>query len=783
MANDKLEQLIKQLEKIVSKQSDLSREIEGIQRQIEELSGAEGQAYEEQQHFPPPQAIEPPPMEKPEVVIPMAELRNVPPSYKEVKADKPAKKSDWEKFIGENLINKIGIAITVIGVGIGAKYAIDHDLISPLTRIILGYFVGAGLLGFALKLKANYESFSSVLLSGAMAIMYFITYAAFDFYGLIPQFLAFALMVIFTGFTVAAALHYDRMVISLIGLVGAYAVPFLLSDGSGKVWVLFTYMAIINVGILIVAVKKYWKPLYYASFALTWIIFFAWYNAEFRLNDHFELALSFLVIFFLVFYASFLAYKLIKQEKFSIEHIVLLLLNSFVFYGIGYSILSSHPQGDQALGLFTLANALIHFGVSAYIYRAQLADRNLFYLISGMVLVFITIAIPVQLDGNWVTLLWVGEAALLFWIGRTKQVYVYEALSLPLMALALISLWSDWIDAYEIDTWEPVIKRITPLFNIHFLSSLLFITAFSFIHRIHIQTHAEAQTQQSFKWFVQYVVPAIILLTAYNSLRLEIDAYLMQAYAESRIDLPASDNEYSSVRHDGDIITIKNIWLMNYTMLFLSVLSVVNMKRLKNQLLAFFTLGAIGITLASFVLFGLYDLSELRESYLLQSDSTFYARGWLHLGIRYISLGFVALALTAAWKLMKQTFIEVDLGKGVELTTHVLALWIASSELIHWMDMASSAQSYKLGLSILWGCYALLLIALGIWKKKKHLRIAAITLFGVTLLKLFFYDISHLDTIAKTVVFLSLGILLLIISFLYNKYRTLIHDESSEEGN
>ena len=65
-----------------------------------------------------------------------------------------------------------------------------------------------------------------------------------------------------------------------------------------------------------------------------------------------------------------------------------------------------------------------------------MVDRNLVYLVAGLVIIFITIAIPVQLDGNWVTLLWAGEAALLFWIGRSKQVPVYEKLSYPLMYLA-----------------------------------------------------------------------------------------------------------------------------------------------------------------------------------------------------------------------------------------------------------------------------------------------------------------------------------------------------------
>lgn len=350
-------------------------------------------------------------------------------------------KSDLEKFIGENLINKIGIAILVIGVGIGAKYSIENDLISPLTRIILGYLVGLGLIGLGIKLKKKYDNFSAVLVSGAMAILYFITYAAYSFYELFPQIFAFALMVVFTIFTVIAALNYNKQVIAHIGLVGAYAVPFLLSNDAGQAAVLFSYVAIINIGILFIAFKKYWKPLYYVSFALTWLIFFSWYASSYIESEHFYLAWTFITIYFAIFYVTFLAYKLVQNEKFEVPDILLLLMNSFIFYGIGYTLLDGFETGKQYLGLFTLGNAIIHFIVSALIYRRKLADRNLFYLIAGLVLVFITIAIPVQLNGNWVTLLWAGEAALLFWIGRTKNIPIYEKISYPLMILATVSIF------------------------------------------------------------------------------------------------------------------------------------------------------------------------------------------------------------------------------------------------------------------------------------------------------------------------------------------------------
>jgi uncharacterized membrane protein len=230
-------------------------------------------------------------------------------------------KSDFEKFIGENLISKIGILILVIGVAIGAKLAIDKGMISPLTRIILGYLVGVGLIGFAIKLKAKYTSFSAVLLSGAIAILYFITYAAFSYYSLIPQSLTFALMVIFTIFTVIAAIKYNKQVIAHIGLVGAYAIPFLLSDGSGKVAILFSYMAIINIGILVIAFNKYWKSLFYASFALTWIIFLGWRIPLANELSYLKISLLFSGIYFVTFYITNLAYKVIKKETFKISDV------------------------------------------------------------------------------------------------------------------------------------------------------------------------------------------------------------------------------------------------------------------------------------------------------------------------------------------------------------------------------------------------------------------------------------------------------------------------------
>ncbi len=685
--------------------------------------------------------------------------------------------NELEKFIGENLINKIGIGILIIGVAIGAKYSIENNLISPLTRIILGYLVGLGLLGLSMKLKPKYENFSAVLVSGAMAILYFLTYAAYSYYGLIPQLITFILMFVFTAFTVFAALQYNKQLIAHIGLVGAYAVPFLLSDGSGNAVVLFSYMAIINIGILVLAFYKYWKPLNYVSFALTWLIYLSWFNINYNGTNDFATALIFSSVFFVIFYTTFLAYKLIKKEPFETLDVILLLVNSFIFYGFGYSILDNHETGSQLLGLFTLCNAILHFIVSVIIYKLKLADKNLFYLVVGLVLVFITITIPVQLNGNWVTFLWTAEAALLFWIGRSKSISTYEYISYPLMTLAIISLYEDWSNGY-LSYWTiNDSNKIMPLLNIYFLTTLLVVIAFGFIYVINknksylLEESSKKDTQKT----ISFVVPVIIISTIYIGLSLEIDQYFQTLYNESRLTF--NDEEYHEYYNNYSLLKFKIIWLLIYSMVFVSVMSLFNIKKLQNKTFGFINIVLISIVMFFFLTLGLYALSELRDNYLSQNLSEYYHIETWHIAIRYVSYVFVALTLFVSYKYVLEEFMKITNKVTFSISFYSVILWIASSELVNLMDLSGSTQSYKLGLSILWGVYSLLLIALGIWKQRKHLRIAAIVLFSVTLIKLFFYDISHLGTISKTIVFVSLGILLLIISFLYNKFKSNISDD------
>lgn len=755
--SDRINQLLLRLEALSRQQEQFSREIRLLREELYQLR----------------KPVEPPlsrPM-PPSGFTLMPDPADTNPSSFPVQQPKPATiskpapvkqqpdgKNALERLIGENIINKIGIIITVIGVAIGTKYSIDHNLISPVMRIVLGYAAGTALLLVGIRLKEKYHAYSAVLVSGSMAVMYFVTYAAFSFYHLLPQLVSFMLMLVLTVGTVYAAIRFNATVIAHIGLVGAYAIPFLLGDHSGRTWILFSYMAIINAGILAVAVLRYWKSLYYAAFLLSWVIFGSWYF----LGDsagHQQLAWSFLLLFFIEFYSVFLVYKLLRNEKFALPDIALLLSNAFIFYGLGYTLLQ-RGMADNKAGLFTAANAAIHALVGFLIYTRKLADRSLFYLAGGLALLFITIAVPVQLNGNWVTLLWIGEACLLFWIGRNRNDLVYEYLSVPLFLLSLLSLMDDW--------WKDAVSGLhpMPLFNISFLSNLLFVAACAGMvwtaHRYQIKD----KTRQHSNVFAAWVAPVVLVVVLYVSFSTEIVRYWNNQAAHLHGQpgaVPGSFNFFE---------TLTSVWLIIYTMLFAAALTAANEYWIKNRKLAMAVISITALVVFLFLSKGLLLLSNLRDEYSSAGlpDAIRLSTGSVA-GIRYMSLAVAGL-LVWILRRLQRTYLPMDpFSTILDLFVAIALLWVLSSELVNWLVLAGSKSQYKLGLSILWGVYALALVVFGIWKNKQHLRVLAFVVFGLTLVKLFFYDIAELETIPKTIVFVSLGVLLLIISFLYNKYR------------
>ncbi|MBO9201520.1 MULTISPECIES: DUF2339 domain-containing protein [Niastella] len=709
--------------------------------------------------------------------VEQVEIKTVPPpppppplpQQKAVKTTTTHSSSSFEEFIGKNVASKVGILITIIGIFIGAKYAIEHEMVNPLVRVLFGYLAGIALVVVAIRLKKKYEAYSSVLMGGGLAVLYFITYTAYSFYQLMPQMAAFALMLVFTAGTVYAALLYNRVIIAHLAQIGAYAIPFLLSDNSGRYAVFFGYVAIINAGILIVSLRKYWKSLFYSAFILTWFIYGFWYITSFHYQLHRYIAWTYLVIFFLIFYATFLAYKIIKKEQYGLSDVFVLLSNAFIFYGFGFSLLN-YESPDTAFnyaGIFTLVNAAIHLSVSQVIRRLQLADRSLYYLLLGLVIVFCTIAIPVQLDGNWVTLLWTAEAVLVFLIGRMRRAGSYEKLGVGLTILSFLSLVQDYYSYYGQFTSNTG-SQVHPFVNIVFVTGLLVAAAQGAIIFYHRSKNYQTTLGPSslFLGFYNYCLPAIFLVTTFSLFYIEIDHFFNRLQESSEV-LYLSTSDFAVVV------------LLLYAMVFFIAVMMVNQRWGRNKMLAAFLLSGTSLLMVMLIMHTLEVLNDLTRAYYQNGGGYF---GALEFYIRYIVIAVTALLLYKGQQTLHEFGQEPAIKKSWTLMIYGVALAFISAEYLCWTAFTGAGKQYKLGLSIVWGIYALMLIVLGIRKKQKHLRLAAIALFMITLIKLFFYDLAGSSTITKTISFISLGVLLLVMSFLYNKYKEVLFGDGEKEN-
>jgi hypothetical protein len=134
---------------------------------------------------------------------------------------------------------------------------------------------------------------------------------------------------------------------------------------------------------------------------------------------------------------------------------------------------------------------------------------------------------------------------------------------------------------------------------------------------------------------------------------------------------------------------------------------------------------------------------------------------------KYMMLGFILGATYVLLTLKKQTTrIPVEI---YDIFAAIVVLVVGSIEIYGVMNQIGMESSYKIAMSIYWGIVSLFLVYYGLFKNIKHLRITGIVIFAITLLKIFFIDLSHLSTFAKAIVFVAMGVLLLVASFFYQK--------------
>ena len=206
-----------------------------------------------------------------------------------------------ETNIGLTLVNRIGVVTLVLGIAFFFKWAVDNQWIGPAGRVTLGLIAGLSALGVADFLwRKSQRIFAQGVTAIGLGILYLAVYAAFGYYQLIPQSLAFASMIAITMLAVALALRYASVAVAMLGLAGGYLTPIVLSTGEDHPWFLFSYLLLLNIAALVLARMRAWRPLEILSLAATAVIYWAWFVQQFKPEKQF-VATSFVLAYYALF--------------------------------------------------------------------------------------------------------------------------------------------------------------------------------------------------------------------------------------------------------------------------------------------------------------------------------------------------------------------------------------------------------------------------------------------------------------------------------------------------
>jgi len=309
------------------KTSSLSRRIERLEKHLGLAETAPGQAPSPRPTGVQPRKPSPAQIQSATAVATGSSVRN-------------KGQEELEALIGGRLMNRVGAFALVLGVAFFLKYAFDNEWITETMRVLTGIVIGLACLGGGYRTeKKGFSIFAQGLVGAGIAILYLSLYASFNFYHLIPQWLAFALMSGVTILTLLQAIYYKSLVVGILGWAGGFLTPFLLSTGESNEAALFTYIALLSLGLLAITLKREsWYALEPLTLIAVFIVYFAWYD-EYYVSDDFVLTVFFLSVFWILFHAADLTRSVLNLTRFAEPRNIVQGIHSLLTYSAIYVLM------------------------------------------------------------------------------------------------------------------------------------------------------------------------------------------------------------------------------------------------------------------------------------------------------------------------------------------------------------------------------------------------------------------------------------------------------------
>lgn len=643
--------------------------------------------------------------------------------------------TNFEKYIGENLFGKIGILIFIIGIGFFVKYAIDQNWINETARTLMGYAVGAGMLVLAERLHKRYYTFSSLLAGGAFGIYYLITAIAFHYYALFSHTIAFVILCVTTIFMSAVSVLYDRKELAVTALVGGFIAPFIISTDSSSIISLQIYITILNIGMFCLAMYKKWAILPMVSFAFTYIILWGTTAlgsfSDSEAGSTYPTLFAFATLFYVIFLLP-VVFILRTQygENTRLGLLGIITANSFMYLIYGDFLLQHFEASSDTTAYLAFFIAAVNLAIHLYLRFRVEGQDTLRNLMLGLAVTFASMGIPILFSAANVLMVWAAESVLLLWLFTKEKNRIYELASAVLLLLTLGALaYYRTTDTFIHDTGDSL-----------FFNGAFFVTTFVSI---------------------AYYVVAIIM--QFNK-DLFSDTKRLIAYT------PCNAIAYA----------------LGFSILFLAFRDNIHF-HLEQPISEYASLLTANIMLlgGALILRKRFEISENKLAYeisLYLAGILFAMTVWNYTAPEGLLLRWLMALVTIAYMAycMRGQLLVTSNQRNLHIEYSIIStlMWLTLTRLLL---ITFNEVNFSTAFSLSLGIAAFILMCIGMRYHSKEIRIVSLAEFGIVIGKLILNDVWAMPALGKIIVFISLGAILLILSFLYQKLKDALFNEKEQE--
>ncbi len=673
-----------------------------------------------------------------------------------------------EYAIASQWLLRLGVLLLVVGIGFFLKYSIEHDMITPVGRVGLATVTGLGLLiGGVQILGGRYRAMGQGLMGAGIATLYFSSFAAANFYHLVTPAVAFAVMAAVTALSGWMAVRFNAMLMAILGVLGGYLTPVMLSAGPPDLPVLFGYMLILGVGVLWVCRYKQWPLLHYLSMLCNYLLMIAGLASYQRSPEQFWQVMPFVTAFFVLYSTMVFLYNLRTGNKSNLLDVLVLFANAGIYFATSFVLIEVTFQREWVAAV-TLGLTAFYVAHVYYCLVRRVLDRELMLSFCGLAAFFLAVTMPILLSPAWITTSWSLQALVLLWIAGRLNSQSLKHLSYLLYGIVLFRFGSvDLPGQYGA-------RLATDLTLVQYFPQLIERLA---MFGVPIGSMAGAC------WLIRRmpVSEGDRLLDRANDIRDYVDEnWALRGLVAAAAGMMFFYLHLELNRSFGFFFPPLRLPILTLLWVGLCLVLLTEVRRLNHPILRGLFALCLAITLLKLLVIDLFSWTLM---------PTFVYHGpYVPLEglMRLVDFGLVIGFFVVGYQLFRAGEGRTDAAADTVWKRTFAALAIVLLFLFTTLEVNTFLGHFVPGLraggiSILWTVFALTMLLVGIRNRVKELRYVGLMLFTIVAGKVFFADLASLDQIYRIVAFIVLGILVLTGSFVYLKYRQNFTDDSSSE--